>query len=136
MNPVAVSAPSAPHRSGMTDRRQRKPDLWARVFRYLTVLVYPLLVLYFLIFFGFASKDRDQVLVQKLGIEAAAESRGDRSSDLFQVLPVLVAGGLIGGVGLVLNRKRARRRSDYNYHTQLGLTVMSVIGLVIFFLLR
>ena len=131
-NPV----PPAPHRPGMMDRRQRKPDIWARVFRYLTVLVYPLLIVYFLIFFGFASRDRDQELVQKLGLEATAETRGGSHADLFKVLPVLVAGGLIGGVGLVLNRKRARRRSDYNYHTQLGLTVMSVIGLVIFFLLR
>ncbi len=130
-----VPAPE-PHRPGMTDRRQRKPDIWARVFRYLTVLVYPLLILYFLIFFGFASQDRDQELAQKLGLEQAAAASGGDRSDLFKVLPVLVAGGLIGGVGLVLNRKRARRRSDYNYHTQLGLTVMSVIGLVIFFLLR
>ena len=43
---------------------------------------------------------------------------------------------LIGAVGLALSRLRARRRSDYNYKTQLILVILSVGGLVAFFLLR
>ena len=52
------------------------------------------------------------------------------------MLPLLLAGVLIGVVGLVLSRKRARRRFDYNYQTQLLLVILSVGGLAVFFFLR
>ena len=136
MEPTAQPEQSAPYKPGMPNRRQRKPDVWARVFRYLTVLVYPLLILCILIFVGFGNADRDRALTAKLGGAAAAEAAGGGRGDLFAVLPILVLGALVGGVGLALNGKRARRRSDYNYRTQLVLTMLSVGGLLVFFLLR
>ncbi|MGD9781024.1 MAG: hypothetical protein AB7V14_02595 [Kiritimatiellia bacterium] len=123
-----------PYRPGMPDRRQRKPDVWAQVFRWVTLLVYPLLVVFFFIFFGVASADHNQELAVKIGGEAV--QRGGSNVDLYTVLPLLGAGALIGVVGIVLGRKRARRRSDYNYKTQLMLVILSVVGLVLFFLLR
>lgn len=135
MEPTVKTESPAPYGAGIPDRRQRKPDLWARVFRYLTVLVYPLLILYFIIFFGFASADRDQTLAARLGSEAIPETSRSQA-DLYTFLPVLLLGVLVGGVGLVLNRQRARRRSDYNYRTQLVLTILSVAGLAAFFALR
>ena len=57
-------------------------------------------------------------------------------ADLFTVLPLLLAGLLIGAAGLVLSRKRARRRWDYNCQTQLALVLLSAGGLAVFFILR
>ena len=122
-----------PYRPGMPDRRQRKPDAWALVFRWVTLLVYPLLVVFFFIFFGVASADHNQEMAIKIGAEEAQKGPG---MDLYTVLPLLVAGLAIGAIGLVLSRKRARRRSDYNFKTQLILVILSVGGLVVFFLLR
>ena len=49
MEPVVGQSQPTPYKPGMPDRRHRKPDVWARVFRYLTVLVYPLMIIYFLL---------------------------------------------------------------------------------------
>ena len=131
--PAAGQAPQVPYRPGMPDRRQRKPDVWARVFRWVTLLVYPLLVVFFFLFFGLASADHNKEMALKIG---AQETQAGPSMDLYTVLPLLVAGLAIGAVGLVLSRKRARRRSDYNFKTQLILVMLSVGGVVIFFLVR
>ena len=136
MEPTAGQPQSqqTPYRPGMPDRRKRKPDAWALAFRWVTLLVYPLLVVFFFIFFGVASADHNKDLAIKIGAEAAPKSGG--GMDLYTVLPLLGAGLLIGAIGLVLSRKRARRRSDYNYQTQLILVILSVGGLAIFFLVR
>lgn len=123
----------------MPDRRQRKPDIWARVFRWVTLLVYPLLVVFLFIFFGEASADHSKELAMKIGgdqLAPAVEMAGSGQGKLYAVLPLLLVGALVGAIGLVLGRKRARRRSDYNYQTQLILVILSVAGLVLFFLLR
>lgn len=131
--PAAGQSPQVPYRPGMPDRRQRKPDVWARVFRWVTLLVYPLLVVFFFLFFGLASADHNKEMALKIG--AQGTSTGP-SMDLYTVLPLLIAGLAIGAAGLVLSRLRARRRSDYNFKTQLILVILSVGGLVVFFLLR
>ena len=82
-----------------------------------------------------ASADHNQELAAKIGGEAVQASSAS-SLQLYTILPLLVAGMLIGAVGLALSRLRARRRSDYNYKTQLILVILSVGGLVAFFLLR
>ena len=135
MDANATPVQQTPYKPGMPDRRQRKPDMWARVFRWLTLLIYPLLIVFFFIFFGVASADHNQELAVKIGGEAV-QANSASSLQLYTILPLLVAGTLIGAVGLVLHRLRARRRSDYNYKTQLILVILSVIGLVAFFLLR
>ena len=135
MEPSAVQPQQVPYRPGMPDRRKRKPDLWALVFRWVTLLVYPLLIVFFFIFFGVASADHNKELALKIGGEAAQASRST-DLQLYTLLPLLVAGLLLGASGLVLSRLRARRRSDYNYQTQLILVILSVGGLVVFFLLR
>mgnify|MGYP003591127724 CR=1 FL=1 len=134
MEQPAGQPQQVPYRPGMPDRRNRKPDAWARIFRWVTLLVYPLLVVFFFIFFGEASKDYNQTQAMKVGAPAPAVHGGN--VDLYTVLPLLSAGALIGVIGIVLSRKRARRRSDYNYKTQLILVILSVVGLVAFFLLR
>jgi len=123
-----------PYRPGMPDRRQRKPDVWARVFRWLTLLIYPLLIVFFFIFFGVASADHSQVVAAQMG--AQSPQGGASHTDIYTVLPLLLAGLLIGAIGMALSHVRARRRSDYNFRTQWGLIFVSVIGLVAFFLLR
>ncbi len=127
--------PQQPYRPGMPDRRQRKPDAWALVFRWLTLLVYPLLIIFFFIFFGVASADHSQELATRMGVEDIPASTASHLH-LYTLLPLLMAGLLIGAIGLLLGRLRARRRSDYNYRTQLILVIVSVGGLVAFFLLR
>ena len=119
----------------MPDRRHRKPDAWALVFRGLTLLVYPLLIVFLFIFFGVASQDHSQSLAAQMGWQTPG-SNARNPVDLYTFLPILTAGALIGAVGLFLSRKRARRRFDYNYQTQLALVVLSVGGLIVFFILR
>lgn len=132
--PAGQSQP-VPYRPGMPDRRKRKPDVWALIFRWVTLLVYPLLVVFFFIFFGVASADHNQELAARIGVEEIPASSAS-NMQLYTILPLLIAGTLIGAAGLVLNRLRARRRSDYNYKTQLILVILSVGGLIVFFLLR
>ena len=127
---VGQSKPAA-FKSGMPDRRQRKPDVWARVFRYLTVLVYPLMIIIFLIFAALG----DGLQRSKIGQtadQAAAEVA--RSKGGTAIVAIMLAGVAIGAIGLFLSFKRARRRSDYNYQTQLFLTLVSASGLVIYYL--
>ncbi len=135
MEPSVRPATSG-YKPGMPDRRHRQPDIWARIFRYLTVLIYPLLIVFFFIFFGIASSDHSQAVAAQLVGPAAPEAASKNPVDWGVFLPILIAGALIGTTGLVLSRKRARRRSDYNYQTQCLLTILSVGGLAIFFLLR
>lgn len=124
-----------PYRPGMPDRRQRKPDIWARVFRYVILLVYPVLVVFLFIFLGVASVDRERSLSKQMfGGDAWAQV--NTPMDLYTLLPLLTAGLLVGIAGLVLSHKRGRRRTDYHYQSQLILVILSVGGLVIFFLLR
>ena len=135
MEQPAGQSQQVPYRPGMPDRRKRKPDVWALIFRWVTLLVYPLLVVFFFIFFGVASADHNHELAAQIGGETVQANSGS-SLQLYTILPLLVAGMLIGAIGLVLHRLRARRRSDYNFRTQWSLVIVSVIGLVAFFLLR
>lgn len=115
------------------DRRKRKPDGWARLFRYLTLVIYPVLILYVLIFVMVASEDQRAAMAKQFG-QTVAERAG--SAGLQAFLPIMVTGVVIGALGLLLSRKRARRRSDYNYLTQLVLIILSVGGLLIYFFVR
>ncbi|HPT16397.1 MAG TPA: hypothetical protein PK388_03860 [Kiritimatiellia bacterium] len=126
--------PSIAFQPGMPDRRRGKPDAWSVVFRLLTLLVYPLLVVFLFIFFGVASQDHSRALAMQFGRSDGAGSVSH--ADLYAVLPLLLAGLLIGAAGLVLSRKRARRRWDYNCQTQLALVLLSAGGLAVFFILR
>ena len=136
MDPVTGGQPQQiPYRPGMPDRRQHKPDLWARIFRYVTLLVYPLLVVFLFIFLGVASADREQVNSKQM-FGASSWAQVNSQADFYTLVPLLTAGLLIGIAGLILSHKRGRRRSDYQYKTQLLLVILSVGGLVIFFLLR
>ena len=128
---VGQSQP-APFKPGMPDRRQRKPDVWSRVFRYLTVLVYPLMIVYFLVFAALGDR------IQRGEIDGTAEQAPAevvRGNGGYAILAIMVAGVAIGAIGLFLSFKRARRRSDYNYQTQLFLTLLSAAGLVVYYLL-
>ena len=132
--PNATTEPSpTPYKPGMPDRRKRKPDPWARVFRYMTLLIYPVLIAYVLIFVGVASEDQRAAMAKQIG-----QTAGERaaSAGLQAFLPIMLAGLAIGVLGLLLSRKRARRRSDYNYQTQLILIILSVGGLLIYFFAR
>ena len=115
------------------DRRQTKPDVWARIFRYLTVLVYPLLILYVLIIVELGDTFEQSSVAKQIHLSSPATTR---QIGLNALLPIMIAGVVIGAIGLVLSFKRARRRSDYNYQTQMFLTIVSAGGLVIYFLLR
>lgn len=132
---TTVSQVQAPYRPGMPDRRHHKPDLWAVMFRVITLLVYPLLIVFLFIFFGVASADHSRGIAVQMGVPAPATIPNSHV-DLYTLLPLLLAGILVGATGLVLSRKRARRRFDYNYQTQLLLVILSVGGLAIFFVVH
>ena len=134
METTNIQNQQVPYRPGTPDRRRRKPDVWARVFRWLTLLIYPLLIIFFFIFFGVASADRSQAVAAQMGVQSP--QGGASHMDLYTVLPLLLAGLLIGAIGMALSRVRARRRSDYNFRSQWNLVIVSVIGLVAFFMLR
>ena len=133
MEPAVGQSQPAAYKPGMPDRRHRKPDVWARVFRYLTVLVYPLMIIYFLIILELGDAlQRSKVTanIEPVSTEAV------RSGGGHAILPIMIAGVVVGAIGLILSFKRARRRSDYNYQTQLFLTLLSAGGLVVYFLFR
>lgn len=132
---TTASQVQAPYRPGMPDRRHHKPDLWAVMFRVITLLVYPLLIVFLFIFFGVASADHSRGVAIQMGVPAPATIPNSHV-DLYTLLPLLLAGILVGATGLVLSRKRARRRFDYNYQTQLLLVILSVGGLAIFFVVH
>ncbi len=124
----------APYKKGMPDRRQNKPDIWAKIFRYVTLLVYPVLVICLFAFLSLAdAQQRKHQLMQIDQSAATAEAAG--GAGMHSLLPILAAGLAIGIAGLVLGRIRARRRSDYNFQTQLILVILSAGALLIYFIL-
>ena len=133
MDAPAGQAQQVPYRPGMPDRRKRKPDAWAVAFRWLSLLVYPVLIVCVFTFVAVADLQQRSAMAQQMGQEPAAQSAG---IGLKTLLPLLLAGLAIGIGGMVLSKFRARRRSDYNYQTQLLLVVLSVGGLLVFFALR
>ena len=133
MDPSAEQAPQVPYRPGMPDRRKRKPDAWAVAFRWLSLLVYPVLIVCVFIFVAMADVQQRSAMAQQIGLDPAAQSAG---IGLKSLLPLLLVGLAIGIGGMVLSKFRARRRSDYNYQTQLLLVVLSVGGLLVFFALQ
>ena len=94
-----------------------------------------LLIVFLFIFFGVASADHSRGIAVQMGVPAPATIPNGHVG-LYTLLPLLLAGILVGATGLVLSRKRARRRFDYNYQTQLLLVILSVGGLAIFFVLH
>ncbi len=133
MDTSAEQAPQVPYRPGMPDRRKRKPDAWAVAFRWLSLLVYPVLIVCVFIFVAMADVQQRSAMAQQIGLDPAAQSAG---IGLKSLLPLLLVGLVIGVGGMALSKFRARRRSDYNYQTQLLLIILSVGGLLVFFALR
>lgn len=131
--PGQAAPQNVPYRPGMPDRRKRKPDAWAVAFRWLSLLVYPVLIVCVFTFVAVADLQQRSAMAQQMGQEPAAQSAG---IGLKTLLPLLLAGLAIGIGGMVLSKFRARRRSDYNYQTQLLLVVLSVGGLLVFFALQ
>ena len=133
MDPSAEQAPQVPYRPGMPDRRKRKPDAWAVAFRWLSLLVYPVLIVCVFIFVAMADVQQRSAMVQQIGLDPATQSAG---IGLKTLLPLLLVGLAIGIGGMALSKFRARRRSDYNYQTQLLLIILSVGGLLVYFALQ
>lgn len=121
------------YRPGMPDRRKRTPDAWASAFRWISALIYPLLVICVFVFVAMTDSQKRAALAQQMGQAPAEWGAG---IGLKTLLPLLLVGLAIGIGGMVLSKFRARRRSDYNHRTQLLLIVMSVIGLLAFFALQ
>ena len=114
------------------DRRKRKPDAWLRVLRYVTVLVYPILIINFLIFLALTGEEQKQAIAGQMG--SASVQRVSAWVNLHAFLPIMLAGLAVSAAGLFLSRKRARRRYDYKFQNQLILIVLSVCGLFIYLL--
>ena len=134
MDAPAGQAQQVPYKPGMPDRRQRKPDALAVAFRWLSLLVYPILVVCVFIFVAITSAQQRSAMAQQIN-HAAAEGPS-AGVGLKTLLPLLLVGLAIGIGGMVLSKFRARRRSDYNYQTQLLLIILSVGGLLVFFALQ
>ena len=137
------------------DRRRRKRDPLRILLSALAFVVYPLLLANIFIFMAVAGEDRKAAVASEMSqtaeqtdaiaaqikqtAPAAAPATAQSVSSwvhLHAFLPIMVAGLGIGGAGIVLDRKRARRRSDSSLVTPLVLTMMSVIGLFIYFIVR
>lgn len=152
MSEIMVERRSDQVPDGM-DRRQRKQDPWRTVLNWLAYVVYPLLLINLFIFMAVASEDQKAhmatqmegkrvesptVQIRQEPVRTATTST-QRISGWVQLnafLPIMAAGVLIGGVGIVIDRKRARRRTDFSLMTPLVLAVVSVVGLLIFFVVR
>ena len=135
-----------------SERRQRKPDAWRRTLNYLTYIVYPLLLINVFVFMGLAGESQKSAATMRMELaagggepsaqipqkspatDATAPERVSGWVHLHAFLPLMIVGVGIGGAGIVLDRKRARRRSDSSLMTPLGLIVLSVVGMLIFFL--
>lgn len=133
MDAPAGQAQQVPYRPGMPDRRKRKPDGWAVAFRWLSLLVYPVLIVCVFIFVAMADVQQRSAMAQQIGRDPATQSAG---IGLKTLLPLLLVGLAIGIGNMALSKFRARRRSDYNYQTQLLLIILSVGGLLVFFALQ
>ena len=131
MEPTNAKLEPAPAARPFVERRQRKADPLARALRYLAVLIYPLLAINFFIFMGVASEDQKLAATAQNAPTAAQQVSSWVS--LYAYLPIMVVGLVLGGVGLFLSRKRARRRYDYKVQNQLILVVLSVVGLILYF---
>jgi hypothetical protein len=140
-----MSGPVVERRSGRppdgVDRRQRKQDPWRKVLNWLAYVVYPLLIINVFIFMAVAGEDQKGAVAAKM--EQTAEQMGHTVTQgvsswvhLNAFLPIMILGVGIGAIGIVLDRKRARRRSDYSLMTPMVLTVLSVVGMLIYFFAR
>jgi uncharacterized membrane protein HdeD (DUF308 family) len=129
------------------DRRQRKPDVWSRVMRGVALLVYPVLIVNLFIFATVAGEAQKRQVVNEasrkdwapvpLSTQNTQMARLAMQNlcgwvNLYAFLPVMTVGLLIGIGGIILSRKRARRRYDYKFQNQLILVVLSVVGLVVY----
>ncbi len=151
-----MSEPVVERRGGRppdgVDRRRRKQDPWRKVLNLLAYVVYPLLIINVFIFMAVAGEDQKgaQAMKMEQTVGAAVEegvyipqkpvagSTQNVSSwvHLHAFLPIMVVGIGIGVLGIVLDRKRARRRTDSSLMTPLVLVVLSVTGLLIYFVVR
>ena len=149
--PIGTSG--QPPKSHFSERRQRKPDAWRRTLNYLTYLVYPLLLVNVFVFMGLAGESQKTAAAMRMeqaaagsasqtaqipqkpaAADATAPERVSGWVHLHAFLPLMIVGVGIGGAGIVLDRKRARRRSDSSLMTPLMLIVLSVVGMFLFFL--
>lgn len=139
------------------DRRQRQEDVWARALRSIVNFTYILLFVNLLIFLGIASREYNRANRAKIAAAAQAQAAAggasvvqqdaalpadqaepepmDRSAYLRVYLPILGAGLVVGVAGIFIHRKRTRRRSDRHYQGQLLCIVLSVVGLLLYFIL-
>ena len=147
-----MSEPATENRSGPypggSNRRQRRPDPWRRALNYTAYVVYPLLIVNFFLFMAVASEDQKSTMAGRMArsasLEGTAEAQPEETAtqrvsgwvQLYAFLPIMIVGVGIGAAGIVLDRKRARRRSDSSLMTPLVLIMMSVLGMFIYFLVR
>lgn len=133
------------------DRRQRRQDPWRKVLNWLAYVVYPLLIFNVFLFMAVASEDQkgamaarmEEKRVESSTVQIPQTASGHTAAQgvsewvhLNAFLPVMVAGVGIGIIGIVLDRKRSRRRSDYSLMTPLVLVILSVAGLFVYFIVR
>ena len=137
------------------DRRRRKQDPLRIVLSCLAYVVYPLLLINGFIFMAIAGEEQKSSVATEIsqrgaqigGVTApiqpaAADSaqtathKVGRWVQVYAFLPIMAAGVVLGGAGIVLDRMRARRRSDSSLMTPLVLTLLSVVGLFVYFIVR
>ena len=117
-----------------TERRNQKPDVWSRVLRYTAFLVYPLLAINLFTFMGVAAEDQKLTAVQEMGETSIQKISSWVHFNAF--LPIMLIGIVIAVVGLILDQRRSRRRTDYSRKSQMWLLVVSLAGLIVYFLIR
>lgn len=136
------------------NRRGDKPDLWRKALNFLAYVVYPLLLINALVAMGSVGGDRQEALQAMKGqiveswtdpmahLDPATSGQPTTAQDvsvwiqLNAFLPIMGAGIAIGIAGIVLDRKRARRRSDSSLMGPLVLLVLSVAGLLLYLIIR
>ena len=114
------------------ERRQRKEDGWTRALRYLAMATYPLLILNILIFLAVASGEFNQNMAAQVAGQAPVEE--SHAGYLRAFLPLMAVGLVVGTGGILIDRKRSRRRRDHSYKSQLACIIVSAVGVAIYFL--
>ncbi len=117
---------------GIHERRGGRDDFMVRVLRVAGLLTYPLLFINVVIFYMVTGMDRGA----ELEFVPSTMERISSWVYLNTFMPVMATGLIIGIVGIILSTRRSRRSSDLNFKYPMLFTILSVIGLLVYFWFR
>ncbi len=133
METPMTSRPGAVSYAG-EDRRQRSEDVWLRTLRIIARATYIILIINLFAFLAVSTQDYSSNVAGQVAGVAPAPPPG-REAYFNAFLPIMAVGLLVGVAGILIDRKRTRRRRDRSYKSQLACIIFSAIGVGIYFIL-